>query len=213
MAFTRTTLASAIADANDQTITVASATGFAADQIIRVDNEWMVVQKTYASGVIIPVRRGQQGSKAVAHAASAGVITTATASDWAAPGSPAMVPSVGPRVVDLISVSATGTLSGLIPGHDTRVILNGTTIITLTIPVPTVDQDGDRLTILSNGVAAHVPTFTGGLGGVGAGYTALTGAAAARGVNIDVYAVNGAWNVISAPAWTGTVTKVTAGIA
>lgn len=213
MALTRTTLAAAVADANDTTISVTSATSFAADQIIRIDQEWMVIQKTYVSGTIIPVRRGQQGSKSVAHVITAGVVTGAF-TDWAAPGAGAIVNNQIPgRITDIQSVTVTSTLAGLIPGHDTRVIINGTTIVTLTVPVPTVDQDGDRLTILSNGVAAHVPTFTGGLGGVGAGYTALTGAAAARGVNIDVYAVNGAWNVCAAPAWTGTVTKVTAGIA
>ena len=52
MALTRTTLAAAVADANDTTISVSSATGFAADQLVRIDNEWMVVQKTYTTGTI-----------------------------------------------------------------------------------------------------------------------------------------------------------------
>jgi hypothetical protein len=93
-----------------------------------------------------------------------------------------------------------------------RVILNGTSVITLTIPVPTQDLDGCLLMIVSNGVAAHVPTFTTGLNGVGAGYTAFTTAAGAR-CNMMAIACNGAWNVFSAPAWTGTVTKLIGGIA
>ena len=59
-----------------------------------------------------------------------------------------------------------------------RVVINATSAITLTIPVPTKDMDGTVLWIVSSTAAAHVPTFTGGLGGVGAGYTALTAGAA-----------------------------------
>jgi hypothetical protein len=47
---------------------------------------------------------------------------------------------------------------------------------------------------------------------VGAGYTALTVAAGAK-LCLTVWACNGGWMVPSAPAWTGTVTKLIGGIA
>jgi hypothetical protein len=59
-------------------------------------------------------------------------------------------------------------------GSDLVVILNGTAAITLTVPVPTKDMDGTELTIVSNGAAAHVPTFTGGVGAAGSSYDAFT---------------------------------------
>jgi len=92
------------------------------------------------------------------------------------------------------------------------VILNGTAPITLTVPVPTPDMDTSRLTIFGNGAAAHVITFTGGLGGVGAGYTTITNNASGP-TAVQVAAANGAWVPFTAGALTGTVTKIVAGIA
>ncbi len=73
MALTNTTLSSAVA-VGDSSIVVASATGFAADRIVRSDQEFMVVQKSYSSGTTIPVRRGLNGTVVVAHVTSANVV-------------------------------------------------------------------------------------------------------------------------------------------
>lgn len=211
MALTTTTLAVACA-LNDKVVTVTSATGFAAGNLILCDYEVMQVTKEYVSGTAIPVLRGREGSSQVAHVITAN-ISTGLASDFtnAVPGGPPTT-YAAQRGTIIQSITATSTLTLPPAGCDLRVILNGTSVITLTVPVPTKDMDGCMLTIVSNGVAAHVPTFTGGFGGVGSGYTALTVATGAR-LCIICVAVNGAWNVVSAPAWTGTVTKVTAGIA
>jgi hypothetical protein len=211
MALVTTTLTLAVA-AGDMQINVTSATGFAAGYLVKVDQEVMLIQKTYTSGLVIPVIRGQQGTTQDAHVITANVVC-GVASDWSGPA-PLMAapfPIAGrPRLVQ--SITATSTLTLPPAGADLVVVLNGTGAITLTIPVPTADMDGTCLTILANGVVAHVPTFTGGLGGVGSGYTALTVAAGAK-LCISVWACAGAWMIPSAPAWTGTVTKVTAGIA
>ncbi len=212
MALTTTTLSSACA-LSDKTIVVASATGFAAGSYILVDQEVMQVSKDYTSGTTIPVVRGQEGTAQVAHVVTANC-TVGLGSDFDSPAPASYGLTYGTlRPVVIQSITATSSLTLPPAGCDLRVILNGTSVITLTIPVPTKDMDGTMLTVLSNGVAAHVLTVTGGFGGVGSGYTSLTSAAAARGANIVAFAVNGAWNIISAPAWTGTVTKVTAGIA
>ncbi|MFS6666073.1 hypothetical protein WHK34_14485, partial [Staphylococcus aureus] len=75
MALTSTTLASAMA-ASDTVAVVTSATGFAAGNVVQIDGEWMVVDRSYVSGVNIPVfRRGDQGTRVVAHNALAVVVT------------------------------------------------------------------------------------------------------------------------------------------
>jgi hypothetical protein len=191
---------------------VASATGFAAGNYVLIDQEVMIVQSSYVSGTTIPVGRGKEGTQTAAHVITANV-NTYLGSDSTGSAAQTLVTYPYVRARQIVSITATtATLTLPLPGEDMVVILNGTNAITLTVPVPTKDMDGCCLTILSNGVAAHVPTFTGGLGGVGAGYTAITGAVGAR-LSFSVWACNGAWNAISAPAWTGTVTKVIGGLA
>lgn len=213
MALTRTTLSVAVA-VEDTVIVVASATGFAANSIVRIDQEFMVVQKNYSSGTTIPVRRGQMGSKNSAHVITAGVVVGTAADDYDAAGAGVTVNNpISGRARYITSITAdNSTVTHAPAGSDHVVVLNSTSVINLTVPVPTTDMDGDLLTIISNGVAAHVVTYTGGFGGVGSGYTALTVASGAK-CCFQTMAINGNWNVISAPAWTGTVTKVTAGLA
>ncbi len=62
MALTATTLSSAVA-LTDKSIVVASATGFAAGAYVKVDGEFMQVDKSYTSGsTTVPVLRGRDGS-------------------------------------------------------------------------------------------------------------------------------------------------------
>jgi hypothetical protein len=210
MALATTTLASAVA-VNDNAIVVASATSMVAGRLVRVDGEVMEVAKHDVSGVTIPVSRGRDGTATQAHVITANV-THGSAADFAVPSpqTTTTYPIVRGRIT--VSVTATSTLDAIPAGVDAVVMINGTAAVTLTIPAPTKDKDGDLLFLVSNGVAAHVPTFTGGLGGVGAGYTALTVATGAP-LCILCVACNGAWRTISAPAWTGTVTKMIGGIA
>lgn len=210
MARVRTTLSAAVAAA-DTSIVVASATSIVAGRLIRVDQEWMVVQKDYVSGTTVPVRRGQLGTKTAAHVITSGVIH-GDATDFDNPGPGQVTSSPINRATYISSITATGTLVHAPAGSDHRVILNGTSVITLTIPVPTVDMDGDQLTIISNGAAAHVPTFTGGLGGAGTSYDAITNNATGK-FALTVFAANATWQIVQAPALTGTVTNITGGIA
>lgn len=212
MALTRTTLSSAVAvDARE--IVVASATGFAADRIVRVDQEFFVVQKSYSSGTTIPVRRGQLGSKTAAHVITAGVVVGTAADDWDASGYTAVNnPAAGrARIIESITAD-NSTVSHPAAGTDHVVVLNGTSVINLTVPIPTTDMDGDRLMIVGNGTAAHVVTFTGGIGGEGSSYDVVTFNASGP-VAIELVACNAVWLAITQPAWTGTVTNVVAALA
>ncbi len=212
MARATTTLASAVA-AGDIAINVTSATSVAAGRYILIDQEVMKVANSYVSGTLVPVLRGQDGSVTGAHFITAAV-THGLASDFATPAAQTAVTwPIADRAVLVASVTAATSTLVLPPaGTDMRVVINLATAIALTVPVPTKDMDGTTLWIVSSTVAAHVVTFTGGLGGVGSGYTALTAATGAQ-MCIQVIACNGTWNIPSAPAWTGTVTKVTGGIA
>lgn len=175
MAFTNTTLSAAVG-LNDTTVLIASLTGLSAGNLIRVDAEFMkVLSVPSAATVPVPVLRGQEGSAQVAHVTSARVVIGATPSnlitaDWAQPaaGAPsiAAVSSARPRV--LISVTATPTTVAPTPGVDTVVLLNGTSVINVTISAPGGGSDGDLCTVIGNGKAAHTCTFTTGLGAVGA---------------------------------------------
>jgi hypothetical protein len=212
MALARTTLSAAVA-AGDQFIVVASATSVAAGSIIRVDDERMTVTKAYVlASTTVPVLRGQDGSSAVAHVASAGVVH-GIPSDWGGQEvqTSTNFPIAG-RPRRIVSVTASSTLTLPLPGEDLFVILNGTSVITLTVPVPTKDLDGCRLTICGNGAAAHALTFTGGLSGAGSNYDAITVNATAP-IAVDAIACNSLWNAFSAIPIAGTVTNVTGSIA
>lgn len=210
MALATTTLSAAVAQ-GDKSITVASATSMAAGRLIIVDQEVMQVTQDYVSGTTVTVLRGRDGSVQTAHKSGAN-LTHGLASDFATPSAQTTVtyPTVRPTIVT--SISATSSLTLPAAGSDMRVILNGTSVITLTVPVPTKDMDGTMLTILGNGSAAHVVTFTGGVGGAGTSYDAFT-VNATGPVAFVVFAANGTWQMITAPAVTGTVTNIVAGVA
>lgn len=210
MALATTTLASACA-LGDNKITVASATSIAVGRLIIIDQEEMQVSQAWVSGVSIPVLRGRSGTAAKAHVVTANV-THGAAADFADAGPQAVTtyPTVRPTLIQ--SITATSTLTLPPSGCDLRVILNGTSVITLTVPVPTKDMDGCMLTLVSNGAAAHVPTFTGGIGAAGAGYTAITNNASGK-FALVFFAANGSWQIPQAPALTSTVTNITGGIA
>lgn len=211
MALATTTLSSACAQ-TDKSIVVASATSLAPGRLVLIDQEVMQVTQDYVSGTTANVLRGRDGSAQVAHKATANV-THGAASDFAQPGPQTYTTyPVADRAVVVQSISATSSLTLPPAGTDLRVILNGTSVITLTVPVPTKDMDGNMLTIVSNGAAAHVITFTSTLNNAGSGYTSFTNNASGT-MALQVIACNGFWTCFSGPAWTGTVTKVTGGIA
>lgn len=213
MALTRTTLSSAYVVGDNQ-IVVASATGFAADKVVRIDQEWFVVQKNYLTGTTIPVRGGQLGTKCAAHPATAGVVTGSVTDDFDPPGLGAKVNSAvagRARYIESITTSPT-TVTHTSAGSDHTIILNGTSVIALTIPIPTSDMDGDELTIISNGAAAHTLTFTGGLSGAGGNYDVITINATAPAA-FNFVAANILWMVKCGPAMGGTVTNIIGSVA
>jgi hypothetical protein len=173
MALTQTTLSAAVlgGSAPDTTITVASATNFAAGLFLKVDNEWMQILKTYTTGTTIPVLRGLDGTQITAHVTSAKVELYALSSDLAnpAPQTTVLDPVFGPpRLKSSITTTGAWTPIDNTGATDELVFLNGTSVIALTIVNPGTGQDGKRVTFIGNGKAAHTITYTTtGFGNVG----------------------------------------------
>lgn len=212
MALVRTTLSSACAP-GDTSIVVASATGFAAGYVIRIDAEEMRVDTSYSSGTTIPVIRAVGGTAlpSVNHQATTGVVC-GVASDFPAPAPATTVSFPYIRTRQIASYSAAGAIALPTAGNDAVAIINGTSVLAMTVAAPSKANDGDMLTISSNGAAAHTITFTGGLSGAGTSYDVLTVNAGAP-IAITVIAANEKWIVPISPAMTGTVTNLTGGIA
>ena len=191
MALVNTTLAAAVA-ITDNVIVVASATSLTAGRIIKIDGEYLKINQAYTGGVTVGVTRGQEGSVTAAHQSGANVMT-ALASDLAT--APAALNEAvlyaGQMSVTTTSYSAAGAIAfGL--SQWTVAIINGTSVLAMTIANPTKDQDGCYLHIVANGKAAHTVTYTAGLGNGGASFDVGTFSATLAMSSLLV-ACNGFW--------------------
>ena len=210
MALATTTLSSAVA-VDDTSVVVASATSFDAGRLVLVDQEVMQVAQNYTSGTTVDVLRGMNGTATKAHVVTSNV-SHGDATDFSTPAAQEIIGYQASRATVISSITATGTLTLPKAGTDARVILNGTSVIALTVPVPTKDMDGVLLTIVGNGVAAHTLTFTGGLSGAGTSYDVITTNSAAP-IAFTAIACNGLWNSFVATPMAGTVTNITGTVA
>lgn len=216
MALTATTLSGAIG-ANDTTIKVASATGFAKGRRIRIGDENMLQTAEAAANAttVIPVRRGVD-SQAVAHPSTAVVLVGNPAADVGDWGGNQVVTSqaypLAGRQRRYDEYGAAGAITLPSPGSDAVAAILGTAALAMTVAAPTKDMNGCKLTILGSGAAAHTITFAGGLSGAGTSYDVLTlNATAVAGV--EVIACNGLWIAPCAPAMGGTVTNLIGSVA
>ena len=197
MALTRTTL-SAAAAANAKRITIASITALAVGDLIKIDGEFMRVTAVPSAATNpVDVVRGVNGTSAAAHPVTAGVAFGGP-SDFSALRS---IDANGRRVR---SYTAAGAIDLPTPGQDAVAILNGTTAIAATLADPAKDADGDILTIVGNGKAAHTVTYTAGLGDGGSGLDVLTFDTGAQ-CAVQFIAANESWVPLPSPL-SGTLT-------
>lgn len=207
MSLTKTTLSAALS-ATATTMTVTSATGFAAGDLCKIDQEFVRISKTYTSGTTIPLDgRGLNGGVVSAHVSGTNVETTATATDWASAPPQGVVPyPITSPGRTMSTYSAAGAISLPTPGNDAVAIITGG--FDYTVAAPTTDMDGSILYILSNAAATtNTVTFTGGLSGAGTSYDKITFNTSAP-VMLMAMAVNGLWVSPSAVAIAGTVTNL-----
>ena len=204
MALTATTLSGAVV-IDQNTITVASATGFAAGNIVRIDDEIMVVTSNYLSGTAIGVLRGRNGTAGANHASGA-LVVTGLPSDFGTTAAPqvATIYPIAARARPIKSYSSAGAIDLPIPGNDMVAVLNGTTILAMTLAVPTKDMDGCILIVVANGKAAHTLTASGGFGANTTNSDVMT-FHATQTTAIQCIACNGVWVLIGHVAGAATV--------
>lgn len=190
MALTRTTISAAVS-ADALIIPVTSASGFAAGNFLRVDNEFM--QVVSVSGTNVSVRsRGDFGSAAVAHNILAPA-TTGLTSDL--PDFPVgQMAQVQPEGQTIVTASVDGALS--IPNQNTLVLVQKAGVCAMTLAGPTAAQDGLVLTILSATANAHTVTYTAGFYGDTTSSDVATFAAKV-GASMTIQAQGGKWGVVS----------------
>ncbi len=211
MALATTTLSSAVtADAKE--VVLASATSIATGRLIRVNQEMMQVTQSWTSGTTIRVLRGRGGTAGVAHVTTSQAVH-GDAGDFDNPPAQNVTSYGVNRPVVITSVAATSTLTHAPAGSDHRVILLGSSVITLTVPIPTADMDGDKLCILANdGAPAHLLTFTGGVAGAGGSYDIITTNGTAP-MACEFVACNVLWLSVCGAAISGTTTNIAGAIA
>jgi len=189
MAQTTTTISAAVG-ATDLTIPVTSATGFAAGNYLRLDNEFMVVSSV--SGTNISVRsRGDKGSGAVAHNILA-IANTGLDSDLAVQPM-GQAAQIDPQFPTIVTYSAAGAIA--IPVQNTMVVLNGGAARAMTLAGPAKDQDGLTVTVLNASAFAHTVTYTAGFYGDTTSSDVITFAAKA-GASFICVARGGTWGLL-----------------
>ena len=194
MALVNTTLAAA-ASAQATSLTVTSATGFAVGQPIRVDNEYMV-QTAAATGTVIPVRRGLEGTPQVAHGIL-GDVATGLATDFPSPPVGAVVPLPSAGLGDRRTIGADVTLTTAdLPPGDTTYVITKAGVCAITLEAPSKAQNGLRLTFRSATANAHTVTYTAGfLGGTTA--SDIGTFAASVGASCTFEANGGTWGILA----------------
>jgi hypothetical protein len=198
MALAKTTLSGPVALA-DKTILMASISGLSVGQTILIDNEKMRVTAVPSAATLpVGVFRGIEGTAVATHPITANVVS-GDGSDFSANLDPA-------RRRDKKSYTAAGAIDLPTAGYDLMAILNGTNALAMTLANPTKANDGDVLTIVGNGKAAHTVTYTAGLGAGGANLDVLTFAAGGQQAMVLI-AANETWVPLS--VYAGTLTNVT----
>lgn len=193
MALTNTSLAAAVAF-NDDKIRVTATTGFADQQLVRVDNEFMA-QAGPAVGNQIQVRRGLEGTAVVAHGILADVVT-GLPGDFPAPppGAPVPVPptGIGRNSIGVDTTFATADF----PKGDLTYVITKAAAAAIVLGAPSKAQNGQRLTFRSATAAAHTVTSAVGFYG-DAGSSDIATFAAKVGASMTIEANAGSWGVIA----------------
>jgi len=211
MALTTTTLNGAVS-ATATSFVVTSATGFASGSYVQLGEEFCQITKEYSSGTTIYVVRGVNGTVPLAHPTGSNA-TVGTGSDFSSANATVIVPyALSARRRKKLEYSASGAITLPTAGEDMLAVLNGTSVLAMTIAAPGKDNDGDRLTIIGNGAAAHTLTFAGGISGAGSNYDVVTVNATAP-IAFEVMACNGLWMSIVNVPLAGTVTNITGTVA
>lgn len=202
MAFTVPTLAGALG-ANDINAYLSSLSGLVAGQTALIDKEAVKLLSIPASTTYpVPLQRGVEGTAVSAHALGAQVKVGAASTplqvgDFNQPsaGASSMAVLPGSYSRDFASYSASGAITLPKIGADMVAMLNGTSVLTMTLANPPAGSDGSRLVIIANGKAAHTVTYAAGLGNGGGTMDVATFSAASQ-MGCELMACGGFWVLI-----------------
>lgn len=204
MALPNTTTLSAAVGKNDTTVLVAAVTNVIAGNLLQIDNEMMKILSVPAAATTpVPVLRGQEGTAQVSHSATAQVLLGANPSnlvsgDWGQAQAGAVSVATKPtvRTRQVTNYAAAGAITLPPPGSDGVAILDGTSTLAMTLANPSVLNDGDKLTIIANGKAAHTVTYTAGVGNGGSTMDVGT-FNTTEAAGCELMAANGFWVLIA----------------
>lgn len=193
MALTNTTLSSACT-ATDLTVNVTSATSFAVGRPLKIEQEITGPITAIAGTAITVLRRGADGTAAVAHNALAPV-STGLYTDMP-PVTPGTLVAVPPQNDAVVTYSVNGAIT--VPDKDTTIFLTKAGVAAMTLADPTVTQNGIKLLIMAQTANAHTVSNAAGSGFNGGGASVDVGTyGGAIGDNLFLVACNGKWNIIS----------------
>lgn len=188
MSITGTSLAAAFG-ANDRIFQATSATGATVGGYYKIDEEIGIVAEINGTAITTK-RRGNEGSKAVAHNILAPV-TFFLPADTPTLGKGETVPGPGNR--EITSYGASGAIT--LPKRDTVALITKATAAAMTLENPSKLSDGILLTIVSTTAAAHTVTLVTGV--VGSSASDVFTFTAAVGAAIQLMSYKGLWAHIS----------------
>lgn len=187
---TATTLNGAIT-ATDTLIRLTSGTGAVVGRLIKIDNEYLLIQNIDLSPSV-KVARGQRGSLAVDHATLA-TVNIGTPDEFSPIAPPAYVGSGS--IQPGLRQYTYGAAGALTVAEGTHVLKTGTAGA-MTLVAPTGQQNNTRMRITAATAHAYTVTYTTGFNGGGAGADVAT-FGGAIGDTLELEAINNTWFVIA----------------
>ena len=196
MALTATTLAAAITGVQTQ-FTLTSTSGFAAGQVVKIDDEYMVCVSVPVSGTIVVRGRGSEGTTGESHGIYAVVVTSTSTADFPVTA-PGMVNPAPPEWDYIQELGVTQTLAAFTTKRPITFIINNAAATAITLPTPSTGLDGKMLVFTSNTAYAHTVLGTSLLADAVSGSPHGTATFAAyKGASLTLMISNGLYNVIS----------------
>ncbi len=196
MALVNTTISAAIG-ATDLTFSVTSTSSYSLGKICQLDQEFLGPITAINGTAVTFLRRGINGTAAVAHNILAPISLFNLNSDFLtiAPGNLVEIP---PTTDAMVTYGANGAIA--LPNKDTTVMLTKATAATMTLADPTVPMNGIKMIITSQTAAAHTVSNSAGSGFNGSGASAdIATFGGGIGDSLAIVADNGKWNTYVAP--------------
>lgn len=162
-----------------------------------IDSEFMFVVSQPVLGTVVVRSRGSDGTSASAHDTLANVYFSFVAGDFSAPQA-GTATTLDPSEDAPVSIGQDATL--VLMGANTVYNINKATAAAITVPAPSLSDNGVTIVFTTNTAAAHVLTFPTGLIQDGTATPKTTATfTAAKGATVSFVVENGFFNVQGTP--------------